>query len=570
MRILNWLKQTPLWLVVPSVLLAAGVATAVTHHEPLVFDPSLYEVQTADAAELVTIDAGALEAANAADEPPVDVALDAPAAGTSANTSLADGTWTGYAPCGKGNADSWKPYYVGVTVNVSGGRPQGVTRVFGSSTGNTGDAPLNWDAAENQKYLDWATSGRNGAEGVQSQLAARSVVTGIDTVSGATYSSAAIFNAYVDALGKAAKAAGGSTAALPKTHAPTAKGTGKGKPRKAAKTSGSKAKASTSRLADGAWTAYAPCGPDPDSDWKPYYIGVKLTVKDGAPASIDKVFGSSKGEKGTKKLVYDAGENGQYLDAARYGVGGQLERATAKGKVLGSVDTVSGATFSSKSIHEAYLAALKKAAQAVGSSDVVPDEVADTTGDGADASVGTGADNASGDGEGAASTGEAAVPDGSESFYGFAYCSSSSSDSWAPYYVFVQVSAADGRVAGVARVYGDADGIVDPSVLYSSSENSLYLNWAIEGKFGGVGYRMKSVVVQIQEKIEAGAEVSGISTVSGATRSSNAIKEAYEMAVANAAAGVGRTPEEAVAAHAVLSDATADSGSPLVPGTPAL
>ena len=51
MNVWNWLKQTPLWLVVPSVFLAAGVATAVTHYEPLVFDPSLYEVPTASAAE---------------------------------------------------------------------------------------------------------------------------------------------------------------------------------------------------------------------------------------------------------------------------------------------------------------------------------------------------------------------------------------------------------------------------------------------------------------------------------------------------------------------------------------
>ena len=472
----NWLKQTPLWLVVPSVFLAAGVATAVMHYEPLVFDPSLYEVQTADAAELSTIDAEALEAAHATDEPPVDVELAVPSSAVTSGAALADGTWTGYAACGQGNPDGWKPYYVGVTVSVSGGKVAGISRIFGASTGNAGSAALNWDADENQKYLDWAISGRNGSSGVRSQLVGSSVVSSVDTVSGATYSSAAIFNAYVDALGKAAKAAGGDSPVSAAMSASASKpdSSKSGSPK-------AKSKAAVGKLADGTWTAYAQCGPDPDDSWKPYYIGVTLTVKDGKPASIDKVFASSKGEKGSRRLVYDKDENKAYFENASYGAGMQLEKATKKGKVLGGIDTVSGATFSSESIYEAYYAALRKSAQAAGSTvEASEDEEDDATGE-----------------DPAPGPGDSAEQVEGEPFYGYAYCSSPGSDNWNPYYLFLQVAAVDGKVVGVTGVFGDADGIVDPDVVYSASENELYFNWAVDGKFGGTGYRMKSVVRQI-------------------------------------------------------------------------
>ena len=335
MNVWNWVKQTPLWLVVPSMFISVGVASAVARYEPLVFDPSFSEVQTADAAELSMVDAEALEAANAAGGEAADVQLDAPSSGVGADGALADGTWTGYAACGKGNADNWKPYYVGVTVEVSGGKPQGVMRIFGTSSGNAGDAALSWDADENQKYLDWAISGRNGAQGVKAQLAGESVVSDIDTVSGATYSSAAIFNAYVDALGKSAKAAGGASPVAAKAEPSRSS-------KAAAKGGKLKSKKKIGVLADGTWTGYAKCGPDPDESWKPYYVGVTLTVKDGKLASIDKVFGSSTGEKGSKKLTYDADENAQYLESAEYGVVAQLEKALSAGKIPSSIDTVSG------------------------------------------------------------------------------------------------------------------------------------------------------------------------------------------------------------------------------------
>ena len=301
-------------------------------------------------------------------------------------------------------------------------------------------------------------------------------------------------------------------------------------------------------LADGQWSAYAQCGPDPNTVWNPYYIGVSITVKDGAVTSLDQVFGSSTGEKGAARLSWDASENQEYLDGAVSGVAAQIRQALAAGSLPSSVDTVTGATYSSKSLFEAFYAAVKKSAAAGGVT--VDDPSASSSGSGDTGKDDGGSEHSSEDANGENTAGE---DDGQETLsthYGFAYCSSSGSDSWDPYYIFVEVKAADGAVKTVSKVYGDQDGLVDPSVVYSSSQNATYLSWAIDGKFGGTGYRMKSIVKQIQAKLDAGSAVSGISTVSGATRSSKSILEAYEMAAQNAAANTGATPEDAVAAVA--------------------
>ena len=532
MRVINWLKQSAFWLVLPSVAVAAAVGTAVAGHTPLVFDPALYQPQTANAAELSTIDAEALEAENKGDEA---VEAQASASGVS-SADLADGTWTGYAACGQGNSDGWKPYYVGVTVEVSGGKSQGITSVFGSSTGASGSAALSWDAAENQSYLTWAEDGRGGETGVKSQInamAANGSVSNVDTVSKATYSSVAIYNAYIDALNQAS-AAGGSSGTAKKAADVVAK-----KPKKERV----KTDVEIGALADGTWTAYAQCGPDPDDGWKPYYIGVTVTVANGAAASIDRVFGSSTGEDGATKLNWDADENKRYLDGAIAGVVKQLEDAIAAGKLPASIDTVSGATFSSKSIFAAFYAALSKSATAAGSTIDEPDLAA------GDGSGGQGAEEPEDDTNG--DTGEidpvGALEDGS--YYGYAYCSKSGTgfDEWDPYYLFVKIDVSGGKVVAISDVYADEVGVVDPQCVYSSSQNALYLNWAIDGKYGGIGYRMRSVVKQIQEKIDAGAQVSDIQTVSGATRSSRSIINAYKAALQNAARGVGATPEDAAA-----------------------
>lgn len=474
---------------------------------------------------------------------------------TSAN--LADGSWTGFAACGKGNTQNWKPYYVAVTVKVKNGKALGITKIAGRSTGEGNSARLSWDPAENQKYLTWAASGHNGFTGVKTQvnkqLKAKGSVSGIDTVSGATYSSEAIYDALASALNKSAKAAGSKTKAVAKKKP---KQTDKPRVEPVQMTN----EIPTGTLADGSWQAFVKCGPDPDQDWKPYYIGVTLSVKDGKLASLDSIFGSSTGEEGDEALYYDAAENDDYLQGAISVVGDKLKASAAAGIIPTTVDTVSGATYSSRSLNEAFFAALRKAAAAGGASIEEPAQTSEDQTDNsheADQQAepqggGQGEEDQqeapSGDGPAAADDGEDDSPAEEQSItthYGYAFCQAAES-SWDSYYIFVEISALDGKATKINRAFGDTEGIVDPAYVYNAGQNAVYLDWAIDGKFAGTGYRMKSVVKQIQAKIDANAAVSGIQTVSGATRSSNAIIAAYENAVANAAAGLGATPEAAV------------------------
>lgn len=571
-QVLVKLGGSTVWLFSPAVFLAVVVGLVVSGYDPLMFDAQAYQTAAATPA----LEKTSAEEAGGGQEAgtPAPASATKTAAAPVSGADFADGTFTGYAACGVGNADRWKPYYVAVTITVKDAQVASIDKIAGSSTGN--GAALTWDAAENQKYLDWAISGRDAQAGVKSQLdsaiAAGKVPAGVDTVSGATYSSVAIYNAFADALAQSAAKAG-KKAKAPKQAAAPASSSSSSKGKAGADTTLKvQEDVSDATMADGSWTAFVQCGPDPDKVWNPYYVGVTVVVKDGKAVSVDKVFGSSTGEDGDSKLKWDAAENQEYLDGAIAGVVAQIQKSLSAGKLPASVDTVSGATFSSKSIFEAFYAALKKSAAAGGATVEVPPEGVDA-GDGGEPSEGegpAGGEDPAGDepgGEEPGASGEDAQ-DEEQSYYGYAYCNSSGSDSWDPYYLFVEVKVRDGVVTQVARAYGDAEGIVDAAVLYSASQNKVYLDWAVDGKFGGTGYRMKSVVKQIQAKLDAGADVEGIQTVSGATRSSKSILEAFKMAVDNAAAGIGDTPAHAVAGVGPDTDGEGGGADDMPSGEP--
>lgn len=532
MKLVNMLKTTPLWLLLPLLMFVGMTAFAVSGYEPLVFDASLYDTQTAHASELRTVDAAAIEAANAE---PVDAggrtSLDGAA-------KLADGTWTGYAACGQGNPDGWKPYYVTATIEVSDGKVTALSGFAGSSTGNAGDARLSWDAAENQRYLTQAVSGSRGVKAqIEAALALGSTEVSVDAVSGATYSSVSAYNAYADAVNKASGGAGAlATKAVPAS-APQAKAS--------TKTKAPEASDDIDQLADGTWKGYTACGEGNPDGWKPYYVEVSVKVKDGKAKAVTKVVGTSKGDTGQKALSWDAAENQSYLNWAisgrtrgsvtYKGVRDQIETALAKGQNPSSVDAVSGATYSSDAILGAYYAALAKSAKAAGSKAEAPrapaiakpvnpapatPEVPDVP------SVPSGDDNL-------------VIPDGV--YEGHALCQDENAPTaYAPYYLCVQIEVEDGKVVRIGEVYGDEEGRIDPAYVYDAHENASYLNKAIKGS----GLFTKGVKTQIQEKLDAGESVSAIDAVSGATWSSWSIFKAYVKAVEaavdaakNAAAG---------------------------------
>ena len=95
--------------------------------------------------------------------------------------------------------------------------------------------------------------------------------------------------------------------------------------------------------------------------------------------------------------------------------------------------------------------------------------------------------------------------------------------------MIVDIQVAGGKVAAIADVYADAEGVINPNFKYNSSENATYLKFAIDG----VGRRVKGMKAKMQEAIEAGTDPSAVDVVSSATWSSRAILEAYANAVAS-------------------------------------
>lgn len=127
-------------------------------------------------------------------------------------TGYEDGSYTGYALCeNMKSPDEFDPYYVAVTVEIEDGKVAQIEDVYG-----TDKAPTLTDAlslsfnTDNQRYLDWAKSGRTlrgvTHKGVVEQLEKGKDPEDVDAVSGATYSSKAIAQAYANALEQSEKA----------------------------------------------------------------------------------------------------------------------------------------------------------------------------------------------------------------------------------------------------------------------------------------------------------------------------------------------------------------------------
>lgn len=373
-------RESPLWFVAPALVLCGGVAVAAHSYEPLVFDASQYQTATAHADELdQAVDAKKIEKKSKSSSKKEAAAAAQAAAASSASKAaqlakakLADGSFTGFSRC---TQDEVFDYYLRLTIKVKGGKVVDISDVCGSGTGDAGDKSLGAYDSINDSYIAKAKSG------VLTQLSAAGKAgktpSSIDTVSGATYSSSSMLEAYLDALGKSAAAAG-SKADKPKKDT-VKKDDGKGDntpttdPDEPA-TPDDPATPDEPELdyGTGQWTAYALCkNTRLPSAYTPYYIGVTVTTLDGKVSAIDSIFGDELGVT-DPDVLYDEAENKYYLDRALegYGISGkhpgvktQLDALIASGKADGKVDTVSGATYSSRAILEAYRAAIAQAHQ---------------------------------------------------------------------------------------------------------------------------------------------------------------------------------------------------------------
>lgn len=122
-----------------------------------------------------------------------------------------DGTYTAYAYCGDDDEDDFEPYYVVVTVVIEDGVPVDISDYYATNDVGDDEAVLSEYDEDNEDYLWWAAEGRTTRtgtwEGVISQLIDGLVAaTDIEPVSGATYSSNAIAEAYSKCLEQAAEA----------------------------------------------------------------------------------------------------------------------------------------------------------------------------------------------------------------------------------------------------------------------------------------------------------------------------------------------------------------------------
>ena len=238
----------------------------------------------------------------------------------------ADGEFSGESICEKFG------YTVSLKVRFKNGE---TVAVYGMKmSGNTDSA--------NNAFMN------NAWSGMVNRLVGKNV-SDADAVSGATYSSKAIINAYMDAYNKAVAKADGKTirkTVLKKTNMPVS--TKKPVAIKVDK----KKKVPKSSIADGNYKVSAVCEPDENEDFEKYSLSAVVKFSKGKCVEIADFLSTAEANKN----YYMRAANGA---SGSKGVVGQIiSRQSSDG-----ISAVSGATCSSKTIVNLYLKALNKAAK---------------------------------------------------------------------------------------------------------------------------------------------------------------------------------------------------------------
>lgn len=238
-----------------------------------------------------------------------------------------DGTYTGTAAC---SGEQFKEYSVTANVTI---KNEKISAVEISSTAK-GTNLKQFMSREEIKNLPSLIVSKNGTSGV-------------DAVSGATYSSNAIFNAVNNALAKAKK----GSSSTKKEETTTAKKEETTTEKKEETTTEKKEETTTEKKEDttteadpddgevyknGTYKVSVTCEPDEDEDFDAYTISMEVTIKKDKITDISNITANTNSS------------NKAYTNTAKKGM---VSKITAKGTADG-VDTVSGATCSSKAIKE--------------------------------------------------------------------------------------------------------------------------------------------------------------------------------------------------------------------------
>ena len=246
-----------------------------------------------------------------------------------------DGTYTGSAVC---SGEQFKEYSVTANVTIKNGK---ISAVEISSTAK----------GTNLKQF----MSRDEIKNLPSLIVSKNGTSGVDAVSGATYSSHAIFNAVNDALSKAKKNSSSTekkeeTTTEKKEETTTEKKEETTTEKKEETTTEKKEETTTEKKEEttenpdegknyknGTYKVSVTCEPDEDEDFDPYTISMDITIKKDKITEISNITANTNST------------NKAYTNDAKKGM---ISKIIANGNADG-VNTVAGATCSSKAIKDA-------------------------------------------------------------------------------------------------------------------------------------------------------------------------------------------------------------------------
>ena len=246
-----------------------------------------------------------------------------------------DGTYTGSAACA---GEQFKEYSVTANVTIKNGK---ISAVEISSTAK----------GTNLKQF----MSRDEIKNLPSLIVSKNGTSGVDAVSGATYSSHAIFNAVNDALSKAKKNSSSTekkeeTTTEKKEETTTEKKEETTTEKKEETTTEKKEETTTEKKEEttenpdegknyknGTYKVSITCEPDEDEDFDPYTISMDITIKKDKITEISNITANTNST------------NKAYTNDAKKGM---VSKIIANGNSDG-VNTVAGATCSSKAIKDA-------------------------------------------------------------------------------------------------------------------------------------------------------------------------------------------------------------------------
>ena len=296
-------------------------------------------------------------------------------------------------------------------------------------------------------------------------------LSGIDTVSGATYSS----NGIVEALREAFKAAENGNSGKPaesETETETETETESETETERETDTGNR----DSVYIDGAYTVSVVCEPDEDQDFEAYNLSMTVHIKDDKITSVTDIIGD--GDKGNESYIKKAIQGTSKLP-------GVVTQITKKGSPEG-IDTVTRATCSSNAIIEGCQKALEAAKR-------TPEETDETE-------------------PGESETEKPASRIYADGAYTVSViCEPDADGDFDAYDLTMTVQIENDRITDISGIGGNGD-----------SDNDSYIKKAAQGTSKYVG-----VVTQITEK----GMPEGIDTVARATCSSNAIIEGCQKAL---------------------------------------